>query len=175
MTNTNNNEMPMKQMIDAALSKIGEVVDTRTVIGEPITLPGEVSIVPFSKISVGFASGGTEFVGKNPRADGKANFAGGNGAGVTMTPLGFIIIEQGKARIIEIGNPVTYAAPQDPINRALDGINGVLDKTPDIISKLSAILGLDKGLEDFGTADDCDIDLEALKVDEVLEENSIEE
>ncbi len=170
--NNTNNEMPMKQMIDAALSKIGEVVDTRTVIGEPITLPDGVSIIPFSKISVGFASGGTEFVGKNPRADGKANFAGGNGAGVSMTPLGFIIIEQGKARIIEIGNPVTYAAPQDPVNRALDGINGVLDKTPDIIAKLGAILGFDTSLDNFGTADDCEIDLEALKVDEVLDDEN---
>lgn len=160
----------MKQMIDAALSKIGEVVDTKTVIGEPINLPGGVSIIPFSKVSVGFASGGTEFVGKNPRGDGKANFAGGNGAGVSMTPLGFIIIEQGRARVIELGNPVTYAAPQDPVNRALDGINGVLDKTPDLLAKIMTLFGMDS--DDIYTADNCDIDLEALQVDEVLDDAS---
>ncbi len=136
----NNNEMPMKQMIEAALSKIREVVDVNTVIGEPITA-GEVVIIPFSKVSVGFASGGTEFVGKNPREDGKANFAGGNGAGVSMTPLGFICVENGTARVIELGNPSTYSAPQDPVNRAMDSINGIIDKAPDLIGKITDLLG----------------------------------
>ncbi|MBE6692498.1 MAG: sporulation protein YtfJ [Ruminococcaceae bacterium] len=158
-----NNDMPMKQMIESALSKIREVVDVNTVIGEPINLPGEVSIIPFSKVSVGFASGGTEFVGKNPRTDGRANFAGGNGAGVTITPLGFIVVEKGVTRIIEMGNPATYQPAQDPVNRVLDGINGVIDKTPDIISKIGAIFG--KGY----TADDVDIS------DIDLSEESVEE
>ncbi len=140
MIMNNTNEMPMKQMIEAALSKIREVVDVNTVIGEPITA-GEVVIIPFSKVSVGFASGGTEFVGKNPREDGKANFAGGNGAGVSMTPLGFICVEKGTARVIELGNPLTYNAPQDPVNRAIDGINGVLDKAPDLIARITDLLG----------------------------------
>ncbi len=138
---SNTHEMPLKQIIDAALSKIGEAVDVNTVIGEPINLPGEVSIIPFSKVTVGFASGGAEYAGKNPRADGTAYFAGGNGAGVSMSPLGFIVVEKGSVRVIELGKPETYQAPQDPINKALDGINGVLDKTPDILGKLMAIFG----------------------------------
>lgn len=151
MDNSKNNDMPMKQMIESALSKIREVVDVNTVIGEPINLPGDVSVIPFSKVSVGFASGGTEFVGKNPRQDGKANFAGGNGAGVSMTPLGFIVVEKGATRVIELGNPITYSSPQDPVNRAIDGINGVLDKAPDLIAKVMDLLG--KGY----TADDMEI------------------
>lgn len=138
------NDIPLKQIIESALSKIGEVVDVNTVIGEPINLPGDVTIIPFSKVSVGFASGGTEFGGKNPRTDGKPYFAGGNGAGVTMTPLGFIAVEKGSARVIELGNPATYQAPQDPVNRALDGINGVIDKAPDLIEKIMALLGGNK-------------------------------
>ena len=144
-------DMPMKQMIEAALSKIREVVDVNTVIGEPIILPGDISVIPFSKVSVGFASGGTEFAGKNPRDDGRANFAGGNGAGVSMTPLGFIVAEKGVVRVIELGNPATYSVPQDPVNRAIDGINGVIDKAPDLISKVMGLF--DKGY----TADDVDI------------------
>lgn len=136
----NNNDMPMKQMIESALSKIREVVDVNTVIGEPITA-GEVIVIPFSKVSVGFASGGSEFGGKTPREDGKAYFAGGNGAGVSMTPLGFICVEKGVARVIELGNPATYSAPQDPVNRAIDGINGVIDKTPDLIAKITDLFG----------------------------------
>ena len=175
MENTKNNEMPMKQMIESALSKIKEVVDVNTVIGDPIILPGDVTIIPFSKVSVGFASGGTEFVGKTPREDGKANFAGGNGAGVSVTPLGFISIEQGTTRVIELGNPATYCAPQDPVNRALDSINGVIDKAPDLFGKIMAVLG--SFGKDSYTADNVDIDLENISADEVeiIEEPEIKE
>lgn len=134
---SNTNDIPMKQMIESALSKIREVVDVNTVIGEPMHISDDVTIIPFSKVAVGFASGGSEFGGKNnPNPDGRAYFAGGNGAGVTITPLGFIAVEKGVSRVIELGNPVTYSAPKDPVNRALDGINGVIDKAPDIISKI---------------------------------------
>ncbi len=167
----NNNDMPMKQMIESALSKIREVVDVNTVIGEPINLPGDVSIIPFSKVSVGFASGGTEFVGKNPRTDGRANFAGGNGAGVSITPLGFIVVEKGATRVIELGNPATYQPAQDPVNRILDGINGVVDKTPDLISKISGIFSKPYTADDV---DISDIDLseenvEAQDIDVILD------
>jgi sporulation protein YtfJ len=151
----NTNDMPIKQMIEAALSKIGEVVDVNTVIGEPIILPNDVTIIPFSKVSVGFASGGSEFGGKNLREDGKAYFAGGNGAGVSMTPLGFIVAEKNGVRVIEMGNPITYSAPQDPVNKALDSINGVIDKAPDLIAKLASLFGLG---EDKFTADDINLD-----------------
>ena len=148
-----NNDMPMKQMIESALSKIREVVDVNTVFGDPISLPGEVSVIPFSRVSVGFASGGTEFVGKNPRTDGKANFAGGNGAGVSITPLGFIVVEKGVTRVIELGNSATYQGPQDPINKVFDGINGVVDKTPDLIAKIGALFGKNKKSDEESETD----------------------
>lgn len=156
----NTNEMPLKQMIESALSKIGEVVDVNTVIGEPMNLPGEVTVIPFSRVSVGFASGGSEFGGKNPTADSKAYFAGGNGAGVSMTPLGFIIVEKGSARVIELGNPITYSSPKDPVNRALDGINGVIDKAPDLFSKIMGVF------DSFKKTDDvvCDDEVTAVEI-----------
>jgi len=137
---SNTNDIPMKQMIESALSKIREVVDVNTVIGEPMHISDDVTIIPFSKVAVGFASGGTEFGGKNnPNPAEKTYFAGGNGAGVTITPLGFIAVEKGVSRVIELGNPITYSAPQDPVNRALDGINGVIEKAPDIIAKIAEL------------------------------------
>ena len=111
----NNKEMPMKDMIEAALSKIREVVDVNTVIGEPIILPNDVSIIPYSKVSVGFASGGTEFSGKTPREDGKNNFAGGNGAGVSMTPLGFPVVPDVKRMTaISSGSISASMKPRSP-------------------------------------------------------------
>jgi len=133
-------EMPLKQIIDAALSKIGSVADVNTVIGEPIILPGDVTVIPFSKVSVGFASGGSEFGSKNPKPDGDAYFAGGNGAGVSVTPMGFIVAEGGKVRLISLADPTSYGAPSDPVNKALDGINGIIDKTPDIIGRVKDMI-----------------------------------
>lgn len=129
-------QMPLKEIIDAALSKIGSVADVNTVIGDPISLPGNVTIIPFSKVSVGFASGGSEFGGKKEKPDGSAYFAGGNGAGVSVTPLGFIAVEDGKVRLINLAEPSSYVNPQDPVNKTLDGINGVIDKAPEIIDKV---------------------------------------
>ena len=131
-----NNEMPLKQIIDAALSQIGNVADVNTVIGEPIILPSDVTLIPFSKVSVGFASGGTDFGGKNPRPDGSAYFAGGNGAGVCVTPLGFIAVENGKVRLIDLKNPDSFNAPDDPVNKAFDSINGIIDKGPELFAKI---------------------------------------
>ena len=56
-----NNELPLKQIIDAALSRIGSVADVNTVVGEPLAVGDGVTIIPFSKVSVGFASGGVDF------------------------------------------------------------------------------------------------------------------
>lgn len=148
-------EMPLKQIIDSALSKIGDVVDVNTVIGDPIKISDTVTVVPFSKVTVGFASGGTEFCPKNPRSDGNPNFAGGNGAGVSMTPLGFIVIENTGVRVIELGNPATYSRPTDPVNQVLDGVNGVIDKAPEIVDKLMGIFGKPK--------DDTPIDIDEVE------------
>lgn len=136
-----NSETPIKQLIDAALAKIGDTVDMKTVIGEPIELTGDVTLIPISKVTVGIVSGGSEFAGKSPRADGNAYFAGGNGAGVSMTPLGFIAVEQGRVRVIELGNILTYDPPRDLVNRTLDGINGIIDKTPSIVEKILNLFG----------------------------------
>ncbi len=160
-----NNETPLKQLIDAALSKIGDTVDMNTVIGEPIELPGDVTLIPISKVTVGIVSGGSDFAGKSPRTDGNAYFAGGNGAGVSMTPLGFIAVEQGKVRVIELGNILTYDPPRDLVNRTLDGINGIIDKTPSLVEKIINLFGGKEAAE----AKDEDI-TEHLRTEESSEE-----
>ena len=134
------NEMPLKQIIDAALSKIGSVADVNTVIGDPINIADGVTVIPFSKVSVGFGSGGAEYGGKTARPDGDAYFAGGNGAGVSVTPMGFIVAENGKVRLISLADPASYGAPTDPVNKALDGINGIITKAPDIFGKVKDII-----------------------------------
>ena len=134
-------EMPMKKMIEAALENIKKVADANTVIGTPITLPDGVSVIPFSKVSVGFASGGSDLEVKNEHTKGP-KFAGGNGAGLAVTPLGFIVVQNGDVRVIDLNTPTSfmYSAPDDPVNRTLDSINGVLEKAPDITLKIKDII-----------------------------------
>ena len=95
-----NNELPLKQIIDAALSRIGSVADVNTVVGEPLAVGDGVTIIPFSKVSVGFASGGVDFDGKNKKEGDDPHFAGGNGAGVSVVPLGFLVIDGTEVRLL---------------------------------------------------------------------------
>lgn len=134
-------EMPMKKMIEAALENIKKVADANTVIGTPITLPDGVSIIPFSKVSVGFASGGSDLEAKSENTKGP-KFAGGNGAGLAVTPLGFIVVAGGDVRVIDLNTPTSFLnnTPDDPVNRTIDSINGVLEKGPDLVLKIKDII-----------------------------------
>ncbi len=138
------NDTPLKQIIDAALSQIGQVADVNTVIGTPITTEGGITIVPFSKVSVGFASGGADYNGKNLQPGQTAHFAGGNGAGVSVTPLGFIVINGDDVRLLDVKNPVYPAAATDPVSKVMDSITNVMDRAPGLIDKIKDLFAKDK-------------------------------
>ncbi|MFA6730558.1 MAG: spore germination protein GerW family protein [Eubacteriales bacterium] len=129
-------DIPLKQVIEASLSKIGSVADVNTVIGEPITTPDGVTIIPFSKVSVGFASGGADYDGKNPDAEKPPHFAGGNGAGVSVTPLGFLVIDKNEIRMLDLKHQESFAPSSDPVNKTIDAINGIIDKAPGVLIKI---------------------------------------
>lgn len=141
------NDIPLKQIIDASLSQIGKVADVNTVIGEPITTDSGVTIVPFSKVSVGFASGGTDFDGKKAEPGKDPHFAGGNGAGVSVTPLGFLIVDGSEVRMLDLKNPI-YPAPADPVSKVMDSVNSIIDRAPDLVEKIKSIF--DKKKKDGG-------------------------
>lgn len=137
-----NNEMPLKQIIDASLSKIGSVADVNTVIGEPIHLPDGVIVIPFSKVSVGFASGGAEYGEKNK--DGKEgeksasnppHFAGGNGAGVSVTPLGFLVIDRNGVRMLDLKHDASFESA-DPVTKVLNAVSSIVDKGPSLALRI---------------------------------------
>lgn len=132
------NETPIKQLIEAALSNIKNVADANTVIGTPIEVNENITVIPFSKVSVGFASGGSDFGGKTP--DKAANFAGGNGAGLTVVPLGFIVVAYGDVRVIDLKSPASYSAPSDPVNKTIDAVNGIIDRMPDLVEKIKTVI-----------------------------------
>jgi len=132
------NQVPLSEVIETALGKIRSVADSNTVIGEPIHLNDQVVVLPFSKVSVGFAAGGADFNGKTPETADKKSFAGGNGAGVSVTPLGFIIVNGTEVQVVDLKAPVAAAAQagDNPISKAIEGINTLIDKLPEIVAKL---------------------------------------
>ena len=115
----------LPNMLENTIQKIREMVDVNSVIGEPITTPDGVTIIPVSKVSVGFGGGGSDFVKKN----GTDNpFGGGVGGGVKVTPICFLIIKDGNVRMMPVAQPANTTADR------------IVEMVPDTLDKLTAYL-----------------------------------
>ncbi|MBR4288042.1 MAG: sporulation protein YtfJ [Clostridia bacterium] len=133
------NEIPLKQVIDASLENIKKVLDADAVVGTPISLPDGVTIIPISKVSCGFTSGGVDFDSKvNPRRD-TPHFGGGNGAGMSVTPLTFLVISKGEVRLMNV-NGTNVSSDSAIINT----ISDLVDKSPAIFEKIKSYFKKDK-------------------------------
>ena len=108
-------------MLEGTIQKIKEMVDVNSVVGEPITTPDGVTIIPVSRVSVGFGGAGTDF--PKSKAEGDNPFGGGMGAGVTVTPVCFLVIKEGNVRML----PVAQAA-NTTADRLVEMIPDTLDK-----------------------------------------------
>lgn len=119
------NKHPLGDLMSTTIEKIHELVDVNTIIGQPITTPDGITLIPVSKVSFGFASGGSDFQGKNANM---ANpFGGGSGAGVKISPIAFLVIKDGNTKVIGL---------EQPANGTVDKL---LDMAPEIIDKISAL------------------------------------
>ena len=117
----------VNETLGITMSKLKEMIDVNAVIGDPITTPDGTTLIPVSKVSVGFASGGTD--GTNLR------FGAGAGAGVTITPIAFIVIKDCNTRMI-------YVAP--PTNTAIDRL---VDMIPEAADKINSFIQSKKNKE----------------------------
>lgn len=128
---------PVSELLGISMEKIKEMADVNAIIGEPISLPDGTTIIPVSKVSYGFASGGSDLPSKYD----KDLFGGGAGAGVSIKPEGFLVISpDGSAKM------VTMEASSDPISNAIE-------KVPAIIEKVSSFIGKKKGEKDGNDPD----------------------
>lgn len=126
-------ESSLNQIIETALGKIRSVADSNTVIGEPIRLNDEVVVLPFSKVSVGFAAGGADYVPKHGADLNATSFAGGNGAGVSVTPIGFVVVKGTEVEVVNLSSPL--GDENSSMLKIVEGINALTDKIPEIIAK----------------------------------------
>ena len=131
-----NNDMPLKQVIDATLENLKNIMSTDTVIGEPITVMEDTVIIPVSKVSVGFTSGGVDFDGK--RTDNK-HFGGGNGAGMSVSPIAFLVVTKNGVELLNIN--------KESSNTLADTVSQFIAKSPELISKLKETFKKDKKSE----------------------------
>jgi len=121
-------------ILGVSIDKLREAVDVRTIIGEPIVL-GDVKVIPVSKVSYGFASGGSDF----PSKSNQELFGGAGGAGVTITPVCFLVVRGGEVSIKHISTTES-------------SVERVIGMVPDLVDKVSVTV--DKLVQKFGKDDE---------------------
>ena len=119
-------EHPLQGLMDVALQRIKDMVDSNTIIGEPITMADGTLILPVSKVSFGFASGGSDFPSKTP----KELFGGGSGAGVSIAPIAFLVVKDGNVRMIQLASQDASTA-----DRIINALPETLDKLQELFKK----------------------------------------
>ena len=119
-------------MLEGTIQKIKEMIDVNSVVGQPITTPDGVTIIPVSKVSVGFGGAGSDFT-KGKAANGENPFGGGVGAGVKVTPICFLVVKEGNVRML----PVAQAA-NTTADRLVEMIPDTLDKITSFIDSKTA-------------------------------------
>ena len=112
----------LPNMLESTIAKMREMVDVNSVIGEPITTPDGVTIIPVSKVSVGFAGGGSDYT-KNQEA-----FGGGAGGGVKVTPICFLIVKDGAVRMMPVAAPANTTADR------------IVEVVPDVLDKIASFI-----------------------------------
>ena len=148
-------EHPIEGLMQASMTSIKEMIDVNTIIGDPIETNNKIVIIPISKVSFGFAAGGSEFneetieeykrTDKEEEVQYKLPFGGGSGAGVTINPVAFLIIQEGSVKLL-------------PVNHS-SAIDKLLDYVPDLFEKMNKMINKKQCEE---------------KLEEILKEESIE-
>ena len=125
MENNERKNNSLTELMEASMSKIRDMVDSNTIIGEPITTPDGVTVIPVSRVSFGFGAGGGDY-GKTDTA----HFGGGAGAGVKVDPVAFLVVKDGLTRVMPVAIPA--AATVDCV---LALVPEVLDRVQNFVDK----------------------------------------
>jgi len=150
------------EIITNSLDSIRQLAGVNTIVGDPINTPGGTVIIPISKVSLGFASGGVDFDPKEKKEDAKTtvkeesvkinssngkngcknkNFGGGGGTGITIAPIGFLVVKaDGEVDLLNI------TVPQN--NNIVDSITDLIERSPDIITRLKGVFSSKKNEEE---------------------------
>ena len=114
-------------LMNATMNKIREIVDVDTVVGSPITTPDGITVIPVSRVTYAFATGGSDFRVKDQNRNG---FGGGNGATVRIDPVGFLTVQEGNVRMITVSTPANTA-----VERVIERAPELLDTVEDFLRR----------------------------------------
>ena len=123
---------PLSDLMNATMDKVRQMADTNTIVGQPISTPDGVTLIPISKVSFGFGSGGGDY-GKAP----KDNFGGGSAAGVKIDPVAFLVIKDGQTRMVPVAVPATAT------------MDRVLEMAPQLIDRVEGFVNKKKEEKEF--------------------------
>lgn len=121
-------ETKVKELIAASMGKISELTDAETIIGEPIVVDGNITIIPVSKVTYGFAAGGSDL----PTKADKDLFGGASGAGVSIQPVAFIVVSDGNTQLLQISSDSSASS-------------AIINMVPDVFNKIQSLFKKDKG------------------------------
>ncbi|MBQ2847958.1 MAG: sporulation protein YtfJ [Clostridia bacterium] len=119
-------EQSASGILGTSIEKIKDLVDVSTIIGDPIKISETLQIIPVSKVTYGFASGGTDF----PSKSNQELFGGGGGAGITISPVAFLVVNNGSVSVKYIN------AAEGSVERVIGMVPDIVDKATDVISQL---------------------------------------
>ncbi len=127
---------PIESLMHTAMNSIKDMIDVNTIIGEPIQAPNNIVVIPISKVSFGFAAGGSEYNGetvnqykkqeKDEQIEYRLPFGGGSGAGITLLPVAFLVIQGEMVKLL----PVNHSTSLDKL----------LDYIPDLFEKVNCMI-----------------------------------
>ena len=124
MENTN-----IGNLMETTMNKMKEIVNVDTVVGTPIQTPDGVMIIPVSRVSYAFAPGGSDFRVKD---NSNLGFGGGNGAGVKVEPIGFLVVREGSVRMMNVTPPANAT-----VDRLIEKAPELIDTVEDLIRKFT--------------------------------------
>jgi sporulation protein YtfJ len=114
-------------LMEASMSKIREMVDSNTIIGDPIQTPDGVTLIPVSRLSFGFGCGGGDYGKQAPK------FGGGSTAGVRIEPVAFLVVKDGITRVMPVSVPAVTT-----VDRVIDMVPEVMDRVENFVEKKKA-------------------------------------
>lgn len=123
---TNEKKNPLTELLESSIGKIRDMVDSNTVIGDPITTPDGVTLIPVSKLSFGFGCGGGDY-GKQAASD---RFGGGSTAAAKIEPMAFLVVKDGVTRVLPVGLPAMTTA-----DRVIEMVPQVMDRVENYIDR----------------------------------------
>lgn len=146
-------EYPIEGLMNTAMNSIKEMIDVNTIIGEPIETSNNIVVIPVSKVNFGFVAGGSEFTGKiekritskNEKVESKPAekirlpFGGGSGAGVSISPIAFIVVQSTGVKLLPVEHSSSLDKLIDLIPDFVDRINQIIDRQAKKIEKKNGL------------------------------------